>query len=65
MIIESLTKVLNGYGLISGFAVIGATMWVSYWISAKFTRGGQSRNNSDLRRAWPGLLFVCPPTNFY
>ncbi len=39
MIIESLTKVLNGYGLISGFAVIGATMWVSYWISAKFTKG--------------------------
>lgn len=39
MIIESLTKVLNGYGLIGGFAVIGATMWVSYWISAKFTKG--------------------------
>lgn len=39
MIIESLTKVLNGYGLISGFAVIGATMWLSYWLSAKFTRG--------------------------
>lgn len=39
MIIESLTKVLNGYGLISGFAVIGATMWVSYWMSAKLTRG--------------------------
>ncbi|NHN76022.1 malonate transporter subunit MadM [Azotobacter chroococcum] len=37
--IESLTKVLNGYGLISGFAVIGATMWLSYWLSAKFTRG--------------------------
>ncbi|OHC12560.1 MAG: malonate transporter subunit MadM [Pseudomonadales bacterium GWC1_66_9] len=39
MIIESLTKVLNGYGLISGFAVIGATMWLSYWLSAKFTKG--------------------------
>ncbi|MEE4460957.1 malonate transporter subunit MadM [Azotobacter chroococcum] len=37
--IESLTKVLNGYGLISGFAVIGATMWLSYWLSAKFTKG--------------------------
>lgn len=39
MILESLTKVLNGYGMISGFAVIGATMWLSYWMSAKLTRG--------------------------
>ncbi|HEY6612367.1 MAG TPA: malonate transporter subunit MadM [Pseudomonas sp.] len=37
--LESLTKVLNGYGMISGFAVIGATMWLSYWMSAKFTKG--------------------------
>ncbi|MCQ4347489.1 malonate transporter subunit MadM [Pseudomonas stutzeri] len=37
--LESLTKVLNGYGMISGFAVIGATMWLSYWASAKLTRG--------------------------
>lgn len=39
MILESLTKVLNGYGMISGFAVIGATMWLSYWASARFTKG--------------------------
>lgn len=39
MILESLTKVLNGYGMISGFAVIGATMWASYWMSAKLTKG--------------------------
>lgn len=39
MITETLTKVLTSYGLISGFAVIGATMWISYWMSAKFTRG--------------------------
>lgn len=39
MILESLTKVLNGYGMISGFAVIGATMWLSYWVSARFTKG--------------------------
>ncbi|MNF68998.1 Malonate/sodium symporter MadM subunit [compost metagenome] len=39
MILESLTKVLNGYGMISGFAVIGATMWLSYWMSAKLTKG--------------------------
>ncbi|WP_090313192.1 malonate transporter subunit MadM [Pseudomonas linyingensis] len=37
--LESLTKVLNGYGMISGFAVIGATMWLSYWMSAKLTKG--------------------------
>ncbi|TWH76676.1 malonate transporter MadM subunit [Azomonas agilis] len=39
MVIESLTKVVNGYGLVSGFAIIGATMWLSYWMSAKFTKG--------------------------
>ncbi|MNC23471.1 Malonate/sodium symporter MadM subunit [compost metagenome] len=39
MILESLTKVLNGYGMISGFAVIGGTMWASYWMSAKLTKG--------------------------
>ncbi|WP_201487708.1 malonate transporter subunit MadM [Pseudomonas sp. OF001] len=37
--LESLTKVLNGYGMISGFAVIGATMWLSYWMSARLTKG--------------------------
>ncbi|MCM2321352.1 MAG: malonate transporter subunit MadM [Pseudomonas sp.] len=37
--LESLTKVLNGYGMISGFAVIGGTMWASYWMSAKLTKG--------------------------
>ena len=36
---ESLMKVITGYGLISGFAVIGLTMWVSYWISDNFTKG--------------------------
>lgn len=36
---ESLMKVITGYGLISGFAVIGLTMWVSYWISDTFTKG--------------------------
>ena len=39
MILESLTKVLNGYGMISGFAVIGATMSLSYWMSARLTKG--------------------------
>lgn len=39
MIMESLLKVLNSYGMISGFAVIGVTMWASYWISGKFTKG--------------------------
>lgn len=36
---DSLVKVVTGYGLISGFAVIGITMWISYWISDKFTKG--------------------------
>ncbi len=36
---ESLIKVVTSYGLLSGFAIIGITMWVSYWISAKFTKG--------------------------
>jgi len=36
---ESMMKVITGYGLISGFAVIGITMWVSYWISNTFTKG--------------------------
>ncbi len=39
MILESLTTVLNKYGMISGFAVIGATMWASYWASTRFTKG--------------------------
>lgn len=39
MITESLTKVLNSYGLISGFALIGVTMWISYWVSDTFTKG--------------------------
>ncbi|MBJ7555074.1 Malonate/sodium symporter MadM subunit [Marinomonas spartinae] len=36
---ESLLLVSTKYSLIVGFAVIGLTMWFSYWLSAKFTRG--------------------------
>ena len=36
---ECLMKVISGYGLISGFAIIGATMWISYWLSDKLTKG--------------------------
>ncbi|WP_313306083.1 malonate transporter subunit MadM [Stutzerimonas balearica] len=36
---ESLMKVVTGYGMISGFAIIGATMWLSYWLSDKLTKG--------------------------
>lgn len=39
MIWESLVKVLSNYGMISGFAIVGITMWVSYWFSDKFTKG--------------------------
>lgn len=27
---ESMMKVITGYGLISGFLIVGLTMWVSY-----------------------------------
>ena len=36
---ESMMKVITGYGMISGFAIVGVTMWVSYWISNTFTKG--------------------------
>lgn len=36
---ESLLLVSTKYSLIVGFAVIGLTMWFSYWLSAKLTRG--------------------------
>ncbi|AVU78841.1 malonate transporter subunit MadM [Pseudomonas sp. Fig-3] len=36
---ESMMKVITGYGLLSGFAIVGITMWVSYWISDTFTKG--------------------------
>ncbi|MBC3957273.1 MULTISPECIES: malonate transporter subunit MadM [Pseudomonas] len=36
---ESMIKVITSYGLISGFAVIGITMWFSYWLSDTFTKG--------------------------
>jgi malonate transporter MadM subunit len=32
-------KVITGYGLISGFLIVGLTMWVSYWMSNTFTKG--------------------------
>ena len=36
---ESLELVSNKYSLLVGFSVVGLTMWLSYWISARFTRG--------------------------
>jgi malonate transporter MadM subunit len=36
---ESLLLVSTKYSLITGFAVIGLTMWISYWLSAKLTQG--------------------------
>lgn len=32
-------KVVGGYGLVGGFAIVGITMWFSYWFSARFTKG--------------------------
>ncbi|WNW12291.1 malonate transporter subunit MadM [Pseudomonas sp. DTU_2021_1001937_2_SI_NGA_ILE_001] len=36
---DALMKVASGYGLVGGFAIIGITMWVSYWFSNTFTKG--------------------------
>ena len=36
---ESILQVTDKYSLIAGFAVIGVTMWFSYWVSGRFTRG--------------------------
>ena len=52
---ESLNKVINGYGLISGFAIIGVTMAVSYWLSARLTPRAPARlGDRDLPR--PGAV---------
>lgn len=34
-----LVDVLTKNGLLTGFAVVGLTMWISYWLSKRFTRG--------------------------
>ena len=39
MIIDTLTTVLTKNSLITSFAFVGILVWVSYWISAKLTRG--------------------------
>ncbi|MAB96541.1 malonate transporter subunit MadM [Pseudomonas sp. J237] len=36
---ESILKVFTSYSLLSGFAIIGITMWLSYWLSDKLTNG--------------------------
>ena len=36
---DAMIKTITGYGLISGFAIVGITMWVAYWISNTFTKG--------------------------
>ncbi|PWC34604.1 malonate transporter [Azospirillum sp. TSO35-2] len=37
--IDALTKVLSSNGLVTAFAVVGATIWLSYWLSRRLTRG--------------------------
>ncbi len=39
MIPEALAKVLTANALITAFVFVGALVWISYWISAKLTRG--------------------------
>ena len=36
---ESLAKVLTKYDLVTAFAVVGITVWISYFVSARITRG--------------------------
>lgn len=37
--LDILADVLIKNGLVTAFAMVGATIWVSYWLSAKLTRG--------------------------
>ncbi|MBY0223630.1 malonate transporter subunit MadM [Mammaliicoccus sciuri] len=39
MFLEAITNVLEGNGLITGFVIVGVTMYVAYLISGKLTRG--------------------------
>ena len=39
MIVDSLTGVLTKNSLITAFAFVGLLVWLSYWLSAKLTRG--------------------------
>ena len=39
MILESLLKVLTANALITAFVFVGILVWLSYWLSAKLTRG--------------------------
>ena len=36
---ETLETLLGKNGLLTAFAVVGATMWLSYWLSDRLTRG--------------------------
>ena len=38
-IVYALVQVLTKYSLVTAFAVIGITVWVSYYLSEKLTRG--------------------------
>ena len=38
-LLEALQEVLVKYGLLTAFALIGATVWFSYWISKRLTGG--------------------------
>jgi malonate transporter MadM subunit len=39
MILDSLVKVLNANALVTAFTFVGILVWLSYWLSAKLTRG--------------------------
>lgn len=52
---DSILKVFSAYSLVAGFAVIGITMWLSYWLSDKLTHG---RLHGSAIAILFGLLFA-------
>ena len=38
-ILDLMAQVMSRYGLITAFAVVGITVWVSYQLSTRLTRG--------------------------
>ena len=52
---ELLQGVLTKYSLMTAFTVVGTTVWISYWVSAKLTRG---RLHGSAIAILMGLLFA-------
>ena len=52
---ELLHSVLTQYSLMTAFTVVGITVWISYWVSTKLTRG---RLHGSAIAILMGLLFA-------